>query len=238
MKQNIDIEELITAAQRVEADKRRKQQLSEMIDRMAAEEAISTKRKRVVWLRAGAAASILLLGSLGLHLLRQDAASPSQQPMIAESKPRSRAIVDTIARGVETETDAVMTERQPHTSSGLALSETDAEISPIESQQNESNGDETIIEVPVVMPEEPLLAEKTENGERRTENGERKTESTLASSQIASRSSHIYERTSTRLVCGSGCRPEVRPSQENTSSFAFTNISSTGTTIGLGGGAF
>ncbi|MBQ6096403.1 MAG: hypothetical protein IJK99_01530 [Bacteroidales bacterium] len=236
MNNNQDIDKLFEAARRREADQRRQQQLSDMIDRLAEDErkAESGKRKAkggLFWTYAGIAASVLLLASVGLHILSQDSNSPSQQPMIAGTKTQPTTAVDSTASIPATQTDVVVPVLKPHTSPILAQSETPAEVQSPESRQNEIEEKETAIETPTVLPDEPLLAEETENGNMGTENE--------AGSNISHPTSPIvYERTSSRLVCGSGCRPEVRPSQEDSPRFAFTNISSTGTTIGVGTSAF
>ena len=244
MNNNQDIDRLFEAARRREADQRRQQQLSDMIDRLAEDErkAESGKRKAkggLFWTYAGIAASVLLLASVGLHIILQDSTSPSQQQLvtdeakakIAGTKPQPTTAVDSTAGIPATQTDVVVPVLKPHTSPILAQSETPAEVQSPESRQNEIEEKEAAIETPTVLPDEPLLAEETENGEVRTENE--------AGSNISHPTSPIvYERTSSRLVCGSGCRPEVRPSQEDSPRFAFTNISSTGTTIGVGTSAF
>ena len=151
--------------------------------------------------------------------------------MIAGTKPQPTTAVDSTAGIPDTHTDVVVPVLKPHASPILAQSESPVEVQSPESRQDEIKEKETAIETPTVLPDEPLLAEETETGNVRTEN------------ETGSNISHpaspiVYERTSSRLVCGSGCRPEVRPSQENSPRFAFTNISSTGTTIGIGGGEF
>jgi len=236
MNSNQDIEKLFEAARRREADQRRQQQLSDMIDRLAEDErkAESGKQKAkggLFWTYAGIAASVLLLASVGLHIILQDGNSPSGQPMIAGTKPQPTTAVDSTASIPATQTDVVVPVLKPHTSPILAQSETPAEVQSPESRQDEIEEKETAIETPTVLPDEPLLAEETENGNMGTEN------------ETGSNISHptspiVYERTSSRLVCGSGCRPEVRPSQEDSPRFAFTNISSTGTTFGIGGSSF
>ena len=236
MNNNQDIDKLFEAARRREADQRRQQQLSDMIDRLAEDEQKAESRERkakggLFWTYAGIAASVLLLASVGLHILSQDSNSPSQQQLVAGTKPQPTTAVDSTAGIPATQTDVVVPVLKPHTSPILAQSETPAEVQSPESRQDEIEEKETAIETPTVLPDEPLLAEETENGNMETEN------------ETGSNISHptspiVYERTSSRLVCGSGCRPEVRHSQEDSPRFAFTNISSTGTTIGIGGGEF
>ncbi|MBQ6238521.1 MAG: hypothetical protein IJK07_09940 [Bacteroidales bacterium] len=234
MNNNQDIDKLFEAARRREADQRRQQQLSDMIDRLAEGErkAESGKRKAkggLFWTYAGIAASILLLASVGLHILSQNSTSPSQQQLVAGTKPHPTTAVDSTAGIPATQTDVVVPVLKPHTSPILAQSKTPAEVQSPESRQDEIEEKETAIETATVLPDEPLFAEETENGNRGTEN---ETNISHPTSPI------VYERTSSRLVCGSGCRPEVRPSQEDSPRFAFTNISSTGTTIGIGTSAF
>ncbi len=240
MNNNTDIDKLFEAARRREADQRRQQQLSDMIDRLAEDErkAESGERKArggLFWTYAGIAASVLLLASVGLHILSQDSNSPSQQPMIAGTKPQLTTAVDSTASIPATQTDVVVPVLKQHTSPILVQSETPAEVQSPESRQDEIEEKETAIETPTVLPDESLLAEETENGDMGTED-----ESDASNSSNISHpaSPIVYERTSSRLVCGSGCRPEVRPSQEDSPRFAFTNISSTGTTIGIGGNSF
>lgn len=234
MNNNQDIDKLFEAARRREADQHRQQQLSDMIDRLAEDERKAESRERkakggLFWTYAGIAASVLLLASVGLHILSQDSTSPSQQQLVAGTKPQPTTAVDSTAGIPATQTDVVVPVLKPHTSPILAQSETPAEVQSPESRQDEIEEKETAIETPTVLPDEPLLAEETENGNMGTEN---ETNISHSTSPI------VYERTSSRLVCGSGCRPEVRPSQEDSPRFAFTNISSTGTTIGIGGGSF
>lgn len=231
-----DINKLFEAARRREADIRRQQQLSDMIDRLAKDEQKTESGKRkakggLFWTYAGIAASVLLLSIVGLRILSQDSTSSSQQQLIAKTKPHVESEEKSAESG-EQRTESVVQLRRPNTSAVLAISETTAEVPSHGMQQNESEEDETIIEMPVVLPDEPLLAEETQNGEQRTEDKDQDMY------QHESNSPVVYERTSTRLVCGSGCRPEVRHNQEDTPSFAFTNISSTGTTIGIGSSGF
>ena len=240
MNNNQDIDKLFEAARRREADQRRQQQLSDMIDRLAEDErkAESGKRKAkggLFWTYAGIAASVLLLASVGLHILSQDSTSPSQQQLVAGTKQQPTTAVDSTAGIPATQTDVVVPVLKPHTSPILAQSETPAEVQSPEWRQDDIEEKETAIETPTVLPGEPLLAEETENGDMGTED-----ESDASNSSNISHpaSPIVYERTSSRLVCGSGCRPEVRPSQEDSPRFAFTNISSTGTTIGIGGSSF
>ncbi len=231
-----DINKLFEAARRREADIRRQQQLSDMIDRMAENEepksvppCIPAKSRRRLWPYFSAAASVLLFSAIGLHILSHDITTPSRQSLIAETKPQLPAIVESSDSTVETGNDAVVPMRKQHTSAVLAINETTDEPTSLKSQQNKQEGDKTIIEMPVVLPDEPLLAEESATATNTDEDAE--------SSQKSS-SPVVYERTSTRLVCGSGCRPEVRHNQEDTPNFAFTNISRTGTTIGIGNGGF
>lgn len=240
MNNNPDIDKLFEAARRREADLRRQQQLSDMIDRLAEDERKAERGKRktkggLFWTYAGIAASVLLLASVGLHILSQDSTSPSQQQMIAGTKPQLTTAVDSTSGIPATQTDVIVPVLKPHTSPILAQSEALAEVQSPESRQNEIEEKETAIETATVLPDEPLMAEETQIGEVNTEN-----ESDASNSSNISHptSPIVYERTSSRLVCGSGCRPEVRPSQEDTPLFAFTNISSTGTNIGIGGSAF
>lgn len=240
MNNNPDIDKLFEAARRREADLRRQQQLSDMIDRMAEDErkAESGKRKTkggLFWTYAGIAASVLLLASVGLHILSQDSTSPSRQQLIAGTKPQPTTAVDSTAGIPATQTDVVVPVLKPHTSPILVQGEALAEVQSPESRQNEIEEKEAAIETATVLPDESLLAEETQIGDVDTEN---ESDASKGSHTIQPASPIVYERTSTRLVCGSGCRPEVRPSQEDTPLFAFTNISSTGTTIGIGGSAF
>lgn len=248
MNNNPDIDKLFEAARRREADLRRQQQLSDMIDRMAESgashenenknekrKAENGERRRTLWPYIGIAASVLLLASVGLHILSQDSTSPSQQQMIAGTKPQLTTAVDSTAGIPATQTDVVVPVLKPHASQILAQSEALAEVQSPESRQNEIEEKETAIETATVLSDELLLAEETQIGEVDTENEPYASNSSNISHPT---SPIVYERTSSRLVCGSGCRPEVRPSQEDTPLFAFTNISSTGTTIGIGGSAF
>ena len=248
MNNNPDIDKLFEAARRREADLRRQQQLSDMINRMAESgashenenknekrKAENGERRRTLWPYIGIAASVLLLASVGLHILSQDSTSPSQQQLIARTKPQLTTAVDSTAGIPATQTDVVVPVLKPHTSPILAQSEALAEVQSPESRQNEIEEKETTIETATVLPDEPLLAEETQIGDVETEN---EPDASKSSHTIQPASPIVYERTSSRLVCGSGCRPEVRPSQEDSPRFAFTNISSTGTTIGIGGGEF
>lgn len=248
MNNNPDIDKLFEAARRREADLRRQQQLSDMIDRMAESgaphenenknekrKAENGERRRTLWPYIGIAASVLLLASVGLHILSQDSTSPSQQQLIAGTKPQLTTAVDSTAGIPATQTDVIVPVLKPHTSLILAQSEALVEVQSPESRQNEIEEKETAIETATVLPDEPLLAEETQIGDVETEN---ESDASKGSHTIQPASPIVYERTSTRLVCGSGCRPEVRPSQDDTPLFAFTNISSTGTTIGIGGSAF
>ena len=256
MNNNQDIDKLFEAARRREADQRRQQQLSDMIDRLAEDErkAESGKRKAkggLFWTYAGIAASVLLLASVGLHILSQDSTSPSGQPMLAENgerKAENGLFHAESADSAEKRENAENVKRKaekvvaypsvfPEDAESLLAEETkNGERSAEGGERKVENVEQEVENVgtyPIVRPEnvESLLAEETENGEVRTEN---ETGSNISHST----SPIVYERTSSRLVCGSGCRPEVRPSQEDSPRFAFTNISSTGTTIGVGTSTF
>ena len=109
MNKEPNIEELFEAARRQEADRKRQQKLSDMIDRMAAQETENgefgaesgewkTERHRRLWVYSSVAASVLLLFTFGLHILFGDVAGPKDGPVLAEKQPVQPSVVsDTVS---------------------------------------------------------------------------------------------------------------------------------------------
>lgn len=225
-----DINKLFEAARRQEADLRRQQQLKDMIDSLSAEETIKqggettpTNRRRL-WPYISAAASIILLASVGLHILMNDNMSTSQPPLVAETKPKVPVVESLTTSNATTENGSHISVQNHRQTMTLAHNEIPNMRPSVDSQQVIPLADRTPFETPITLPDESLIAEEASTGSEIDEN---------ANTDSKPSGPVVYERTSTRLVCGSGCRPEVRRVTD-APQIALVNISGTGTTINSG----
>ncbi len=220
MNQMPDLEELFEAARRQEADRRRQQKLGDMIDRMAA--AGTQRRRRPLWLYSGVAAGILLLVTVGLHLLFGDVAGTKEGPILAEKQPvRPVVASDTASADGQTAVEVAPAFVAPK--HNAALAENAVPSQPVEQPAG------TIAEPelqPVPQPEELLLAEDVQPVQPDTP-------------QVAATQRQVFERTSSRLVCGSGCTPERRsPSAGNAPQMAVVALSGANTDFEVGSISF
>lgn len=215
-----DINDLFEAARRVETDRKRQQKLSDMIDRMAAAE--TQRRRRPLWVYSSVAAGILLLVTVGLRALYGGADGTGNAPVVAETRPVQPVIVsDTASADIQTALDAAPKYTAPVRNAVLA------EATP--SSQLEEQPVETRIEpetLPLPQADVPLLVESVVTVPTDTP-------------QVAAAQKHIYERTSSRLVCGSGCKPEQRQDPAaNTPQVAFVNNAGNSTDFEVGSISF
>ncbi len=211
MKQQPELEDLFAAARRAEANKQRQQQLSELIDQLAAKESMPPLRRQRIWAVAGIAACFLLLIGIGRYALSEHGTNGGQK-LIAVNK---------------TETIRLTPDNPPtrHTSSDTQ--HTTVPTHPrILTAQEPTIPDETDnfqpLEQPDVLDEETTLPTIYSEPERET---------LVAKNHEEPK---VYVRTSTRLVCGSGCKPETtKSSNTDTPQIAQINPSSTGTEFEL-----
>ena len=221
-----DINDLFEAARRQEADRKRQQKLSDMIDQMAALGAESGKRKteshRRLWLYSGVAASVLLLFTFGLHILFGGVAEPEDGPILAETQPVQPVVVsDTVPVDSRAAVEVVPTYVAPK--HNVVLAENAVPSQPVEHPAEIRFESEPL---PVPQPEEPLLAEATHTVPADTP-------------QVAAAQHRVFERTSSRLVCGSGCKPEQRQDPAaNTPQVAFVNNAGNSTDFEVGSISF
>ncbi len=215
-----DINDLFEAARRVETDRKRQQKLSDMIDRMAAAE--TQRRRRPLWVYSSVAASVLLLFTFGLHILFGDVAGPKDGPVLAEKQPVQPSVVsDTVS--ADSQAAAEVTPAYIAPKDNDVLAENAVPLQPVEQPA------ETKVELeplPSSQPEEPLLAEAAHTVPADTP-------------QVAAAQHRVFERTSSRLVCGSGCTPERHsPSAANTPQVAFVNLAGNSTDFEVGSISF
>ncbi len=215
-----DINDLFEAARRVETDRKRQQKLSDMIDRMAAAE--TQRRRRPLWVYSSVAASVLLLFTFGLHILFGDVAGPKDGPVLAEKQPVQPSVVsDTVS--ADSQAAAEVTPAYFAPKHNVVLAENAVPSQPVEQPA------ETKVELellPVPQPEEPLLAEAAHTVPADTP-------------QVAAARHRVFERTSSRLVCGSGCKPEQRQDPAvNTPQVAFVNNTGNSTDFEVGSISF
>ena len=240
MNKKPNIEELFEAARRQEADRKRQQKLSDMIDRMAAQETENgefgtesgerrtesgewkTERHRRLWVYSSVAASVLLLFTFGLHILFGDVAGPKDGPILAETQPVQPVVVsDTVPVDIRAAVEVVPTYVAPK--HNVVLAENDAPSQPVEQPAEIQIEPEPL---PSSRPEEPLLAEAAHTVQPDT-------------SQVAAAQHRVFERTSSRLVCGSGCKPERRsPSAGNAPQIAVVSLSGANTDFEVGSISF
>ena len=233
MNKKPNIEELFEAARRQEADRKRQQKLSDMIDQMAAQETENgefgaesgerkTERHRRLWVYSSVAASVLLLFTFGLHILFGDVAGPKDGPVLAEKQPVQPSVVsDTVSADSQAATEVTPAYVAPKHNAVLA--ENDAPSQPVEQLAEIQTEPEPL---PASRPEESLLAEATHTVPADTP-------------QVAAAQHRVFERTSSRLVCGSGCTPERRsPSAGNAPQIAVVSLSGANTDFEVGSISF
>ena len=229
MNKEPNIEELFEAARRQEADRKRQQKLSDMIDQMAAQETENgefgaesgerkTERHRRLWVYSSVAASVLLLFTFGMHILFGDVAEPKDGPVLAEKQPVQPSVVsDTVS--ADSQAAAEVTPAYIAPKNNDVLAENDAPSQPAEIQIEPEP-------LPASQPEESLLAEATHTVQPDTP-------------QVAAAQHRVFERTSSRLVCGSGCTPERHlPSAGNAPQMAVVTLSGTNTDFEVGSISF
>ena len=233
MNKEPNIEELFEAARRQEADRKRQQKLSDMIDQMAAQETENgefraksgerkTERHRRLWVYSSVAASVLLLFTFGLHILFGDVAEPKDGPVLAEKQPVQPSVVsDTVSADSQAATEVTPAYVAPK--HNAVLVENDAPSQPVEQLAEIQTEPEPL---PASRPEESLLAEATHTVPADTP-------------QVAAAQHRVFERTSSRLVCGSGCTPERRsPSAGNAPQIAVVSLSGANTDFEVGSISF
>ena len=215
MKPQPELEDLFAAAQRQKKDTQRQQQLSELIDQLAAKEAAGSQRRHRLWAVTGIAASILLLIGIGHYTLSEHGTDKGQD-LVAENKTENKT------NNTHPTPDNPPTPYTPadsqHTTvpTRQLLFATQRQITPAETDniqtiaQPESIEEERI--VPIFHPEpekQVLVAENKEEPK-------------------------VFTRTSSRLVCGSGCQPKnTQKSNSDAPQLAVINLSGTGTELEL-----
>jgi hypothetical protein len=228
-----DINDLFEAARRQEADRKRQQKLSDMIDQMAALGAENGERRtengerrtaysRHWWAYVGIAASILLLVTVGLHILFGDVAGTNEGPIVAKTQPVQPVVVsDTVPVDSRAAVEVVPTYVAPK--HNVVLAENAVPSQPVEQPAEIQIESEPL---PASQPEEPLLAEAAHTVPADTP-------------QVAAARHRVFERTSSRLVCGSGCKPEQRQDPAaNTPQVAFVNLAGNSTDFEVGSISF
>lgn len=233
MNKEPNIEELFEAARRQEADRKRQQKLSDMIDRMAAQETENgefraksgerkTERHRRLWVYSSVAASVLLLFTFGMHILFGDVAGPKDGPVLAEKQPVQPSVVsDTVS--ADSQAAAEVTPAYVAPKHNAVLVENATPSQPVEQLAEIQTEPEPL---PASRPEESLLAEATHTVQPDTP-------------QVAAAQHRVFERTSSRLVCGSGCTPERRsPSAGNAPQIAVVSLSGANTDFEVGSISF
>lgn len=209
-----ELEDLFEAARRQKADFERQQRLGDLIDKLVADEAAST-RKRPLWRYVGIAASVLLLLAIALRVVFQDETRVPQGPVVADVSLTPEVGNDT----VDTRINQVTT--VPRNISGeIAVaveSETEVQV---------QTSIDTVM--PESIPDDALLAEDADVPSEKA-----------PAPEIVSQP-RIFERTSTRLVCGGGCT--VKSRQENTAvdalQLALLENSGTGASVEIGSISF
>ena len=240
MNKKPDIDELFEAARRQEADRKRQQKLSDMIDQMAALETENgerkaesgerraesgewkTERHRRLWVYSSVAASVLLFFTFGMHILFGDVSGTNDGPVLAGKQPVQPGVVsDTVSADSQAAVEVAPAYVAPKHNDVLAENANPSQpvVRPTEIQTEPEL-------LPASQPEEPLLAEATHT--------------VLADTpQVAAAQHRVFERTSSRLVCGSGCTPERRsPSAGNAPQIAVVTLSGANTDFEVGSISF
>ena len=217
MNKKPELEELFEAARRREADIRRQQKLAEMIDQLAAAEA--PRRKRPIWAAVGIAASILLLVAVGLRALYGGVEGTGNGPVVAETRPVQPGIVpDTVL------TDSQVVETAPAyvaPNQNDVLAETVPSLKPVE-QPAEIKGVES------ESTTHPTLGTPLQEGTAAQTKESLLAEESTVQTKIQSNSIKVHERTSSRLVCGSGCKPALQRNTDNGNAPVFAVINNEG----------
>lgn len=236
MNKKPDIEDLFEAARRREADKKRQQKLSEMIDQLAAAE--THQRRRPIWVYSGVAAGILLLLTVGLHILFGDVEGPKDGPIVAETQP-VQPIVDTDTVPADSQAAVEVVPAYVAPKRNAVFAEATPSLQPVE-QPADIKGDGTenathpalagtpLREGTATQVEVPLLAESAVTVPPDTP-------------QVAAAQRRVFERTSSRLVCGGGCSPKRSQTDArglDAPQLAFINNSGTGANFELGSISF
>lgn len=216
MNEKPELEDLIAAARRTLADQKRQQELSSLIDQW---EAAATPSRRPLWVYTGVAASILLIVSISLHFLFQENTLVQQQePLVAEMHPK--VIPDTCSAKVTETVVATTLKSSVQHSEPLLLSENEVTLTD-RSTQSES-ADQSDFSDESTLFDNPLL-----------------TEDIVAPAVVHPDKPKVHERVSTRLICGSGCKPEPKSDANGDSpQYAILNITGTSTSFELGNISF
>lgn len=198
MKQRLEIEDLIAAEQRHQADLRRQQQLSDLIDQLAAAEtkAVATgaktankttakiaeneSRRRPIWFWFSAAACLLLLVTIGLRHLTSRPADTPAPTILASTDTPAAPIVDTIPA---TTTPQTLT---PSTSAPLLASLPTTNTKPEASAPTEKTEEEPVIPKPPLEIETPVFSNPS------------------SPQSLLAEAPKVFERTSNRLVATTG----------------------------------
>ncbi|MBP5326886.1 MAG: hypothetical protein J6Y98_03120 [Bacteroidales bacterium] len=207
MKQQPELESLFAAAQRQKKDAQRQQQLSDLIDQLASKETSSTRRRHRLWTITSIAASFLLLIGIGFYTLLGHS-TDMEQNIVAENKG---------------ETTLPTPDKQPIT---FTPSDSQQITVPTRhlfiSKQDETTSTEPdsiqIIEQPVVIEEEQIVPVIHSEQEKQVLVAENHDEP------------KVFTRTSSRLVCGAGCKSERTTDVKQ---LAVINLSGAGTEFEL-----
>ena len=203
-----ELEDLFEAARRQKADLERQQRLSDLIDKLAADEAAAT-RKRLLWRYAGIAASVLLLLTVALRVVYQNETGISQGPLVADAPPVSEVgtdMADTGVLQVPTVSRSIRGEMAERVSVAAA-SETEVQVRALA---------DTVALEPIA-DDDVLLAEDAD------------VPSEKAPAPEIEPQPRVFERTSTRLVCGGGCAVRSRQETSVADALQFALLQNSGT---------
>lgn len=215
MKTHPELEDLIAAAQRTEADKKRQQELSALIDQWESAEKPSGAKRRVLWTATGVAASIILIVSIGVRLL-SNSDIPQPGPVMAETQP-----VRPIA--LPTDTTRHHTTVSPRKATFAARPVVNSSHSDALLAENTSTDAEPILSIDATIHDEPALIAGSGD--------------TIASpmADITTTETRIYQRASNRLVGNTKQQTGSRNrTNDDTPQLAFINCSGTSATIEIG----
>lgn len=211
MKPQTELEDLFAAAQRQKKDAQRQQQLSEFIDQLAAKEAAGAQRRHRIWAITGIAASFLLLIGIGHYTLSEHGID-REQKLVAENKTEAPQPTPDNQPTPYTPADSQHTTLPTrHLLFAPQRQTTPDETDSIQTiAQPESIEEEQI--VPIFHPEPGKQVLVAENHEEHK----------------------VFTRTSSRLVCGSGCQPKnTQKNYSDAPQLAVINLSGTGTEFEL-----
>lgn len=230
MNRKPEIEEMLTAAARRQADLKRQQKLNEMINQLAEEESAANQRrnKAAVWISI--AASIMLIATIAIYLSRQNEGVGNQRHLTAQNNtvttPDSAASNDsntktatyTLSETTPTQNAAVASNSTTKHSTGenLQIAETNdpnhGEITTalVAEADNASTGDNT-----------PIQTEETEPSSLMSDNQNHK----------------VFTRNSTKLVSHTKAQdrdiPYANNRKEHTPTFSFVSATGTSTTVDI-----